>query len=253
VSTAISDDTGAVEWLGIDVAEDTERSSYRPLGLSLHASRTGIALFLAALARDCAARSDTYACTAMGACSDLNRVYDGRNTVDDGRGWREQPLGLAGGGGAPNVVAHATDDDAMLLWLSDRSQAAADFAKNYLLTQNGTGNDINGNSKLYTASGLTTAHVGSAAANFIGVFHSDPRVPDLIGIVQHGVAYTGVTKKITDHGGDDIQDRNIPILVSGPGVIGLPITARLPVETTQIAPSIFAAWHQPRRAPSCSA
>jgi len=252
VSTAISDDTGAVEWLGIDVAEDTERSSYRPLGLSLHASRTGIALFLASLARDCAARSDTYACTAMGACSDLNRVYDGRNTVDDGRGWREQPLGLSGGG-APNVVAHATDDDAMLLWLSDRSQAAADFAKNYLLTQNGTGNDINGNSKLYTASGLTTAHVGSAAANFIGVFHSDPRVPDLIGIVQHGVAYTGVTKKITDHGGDDIQDRNIPILVSGPGVIGLPITARLPVETTQIAPSIFAAWHQPRRAPSCSA
>jgi type 2 lantibiotic biosynthesis protein LanM len=107
VSTAISDDTGAVEWLGIDVAEDTERSSYRPLGLSLYAGRTGIALFLAALARGCAARSDTYARTAMGACSDLNRVYDGRNTVEDGRGWwREQPLGLAGGGGVLLALVH---------------------------------------------------------------------------------------------------------------------------------------------------
>lgn len=31
-------------------------------------------------------------------------------------------------------MVFATDDDGMLLWLSDRSQAAADFVKNYLLT-----------------------------------------------------------------------------------------------------------------------
>ena len=127
----------------------------------------------------------------------------------------------------------------MLLWLTDRSQAAADFAKNYLLTQKGTGNDINGNPKPYIASGLTTVYAGSAAANFIGVPPGDPRVPDLIGIVQHGVVYTGGTKKIAEHGGNDIQDRNVPILISGPGVIGLPITTQLPVETTQIAPTIL--------------
>jgi len=141
--------------------------------------------------------------------------------------------------GAPNLVAQATDDDAMLLWLTDRSQAAADFAKNYLLAHNGVGNDINGNPKPYTASGLTTVYAGSAAANFIGVSHSDPRVPDLIGIVQHGVVYTGGKKKIAEHGGNDVQDRNVPILISGPGVIGLPITTQLPVETTQIAPTIL--------------
>ncbi len=141
--------------------------------------------------------------------------------------------------GAPNLVAQSTDDDAMLLWLSDRSPAAADFAKNYLLAQNGVGNDINGNPKPYTASGLTTVYAGDAAANFIGVAHSDPRVPDLIGIVQHGVVYTGGQKKIAEHGGNDIQDRNVPILISGPGVIGLPITTQLPVETTQIAPTIL--------------
>jgi lantibiotic modifying enzyme len=44
VDTAVSDHTGAVEWLGLEVAEDTERSSYGSLGLSLYAGRTGIAL-----------------------------------------------------------------------------------------------------------------------------------------------------------------------------------------------------------------
>jgi Type I phosphodiesterase / nucleotide pyrophosphatase len=140
--------------------------------------------------------------------------------------------------GAPNLVAQSTDDDGMLLWLSDRSQPAADFAKAYLLAHNGVGNDINGNPKAYTASGLSTVYAGSAAANFVGVPTGDPRVPDLIGIVQHGVVYTGGTGKIAEHGGNDVQDRNVPILISGPGVIGLPFTG-LAVETTQIAPTIL--------------
>jgi hypothetical protein len=53
------------------------------------------------------------------------------------------------------------------------------------------------------------------------------------------VVYTGGKKKIAEHGGNDVQDRNVPILISGPGVIGLPITTQLPVETTQIAPTIL--------------
>jgi type 2 lantibiotic biosynthesis protein LanM len=110
MSTAISDDTGAVEWLGIDVTEDTERSSYRPLGLSLYAGRTGIALFLAALAGTGTARSDSYARTAIGACSDLYRLRDCFSRAEDGRGWwREQPLGLAGGGGVLLALVHLRD------------------------------------------------------------------------------------------------------------------------------------------------
>jgi hypothetical protein len=66
---------------------------------------------------------------------------------------------------------------------------------------------------------------GREAARLIGVPYLDARVPDIIGIAEHG--------------GDDPQDRNVPILVSLPGahwghVIGAP------VETTQIAPTILA-------------
>ena len=66
----------------------------------------------------------------------------------------------------------------------------------------------------------------------------DPRHPDIVGIAQHGVVYTGGKGKIAEHGGDDQQDRNVPILVVLPGIRhGHVIGA--PVETTQIAPSIL--------------
>ena len=162
----------------------------------------------------------------------LTRIPDGPILDGLNAAW------IAAHPGAPNLVAQATDDDAMLLWLTDRSQTAADFAKTYLLAHNGVGNDINGNPKPYTASGLSTVYAGSTAAQFVGVAPTDPRVPDLIGIVQHGVVYTGGTKKIAEHGGNDVQDRNVPILISGPNVTGL-ATNPSPVETTQIAPTIL--------------
>ena len=46
---------------------------------------------------------------------------------------------------AGNLVAFAVDDDGMLMWLSDTSQAACDFAKHYLLTHSAAGNNISGN------------------------------------------------------------------------------------------------------------
>jgi Type I phosphodiesterase / nucleotide pyrophosphatase len=140
--------------------------------------------------------------------------------------------------GAGNLVAQATDDDAMLLWLTDRSQAAADFAKKFLLSYSGVGNDINGNPKNYTASGLSTAYAGAAAASYFGVTAGNPRVPDLIGIVTHGVVYTGGKGKIAEHGGADPQDRDVPIVVSGAHVENRGVVDS-PVQTTQIAPTIL--------------
>jgi hypothetical protein len=141
--------------------------------------------------------------------------------------------------GAGNLVTFSTDDDGMLLWLSDRSQQAADFVKNYLLTHAAAGNNVSGNAITVQASGLKTVYAGAAAAAFVGVAASDPRHPDIIGIAQHGVVYTGGKAKIAEHGGDDIQDRNVPILVALPGLHdGRVVDA--PVETTQIAPSILA-------------
>ena len=138
----------------------------------------------------------------------------------------------------PNLVVFATDDDGMLLWLSDRSQPAANFVKRYLLDHPAAGNNINDQPITVSSSGLRHVYAGEGAANFIGVPAGDPRVPDIIGIAQHGVVYTGGTSKIAEYGGDDTQDRNVPILVVLPGqTTGSTIST--PVETTQIAPTIL--------------
>jgi hypothetical protein len=114
-----------------------------------------------------------------------------------------------------------------------------DFVKNYLLTHAASGNNVSGNPVTVSASGLKTVYAGAASAAFYGVSVSDPRHPDITGIVQHGVVYTGGKSKIAEHGGDDPQDRNVPILVVVPGLHnGHGIAAR--VETTQIAPTILA-------------
>jgi hypothetical protein len=139
---------------------------------------------------------------------------------------------------AGKLVIFSTDDDGMLLWLSDRSQAAADFVKNYLLTHSAAGNNIGGNPITVSASGLKAVYAGAASAAFYGVPVSDPRHPDVTGIAQHGVVYTGGKAKIAEHGGDDPQDRNVPILVVTPSLRdGRTIGAS--VETTQIAPTIL--------------
>jgi Type I phosphodiesterase / nucleotide pyrophosphatase len=144
--------------------------------------------------------------------------------------------------GSGDLVAFSVNDDGMLIWLHDRSAAATSFAKTYLLAHSGTGNDINGNPKAYTSSGLATVYAGVDAANFIGVPAGDARVPDLIGISQYGVVYTGKKGKIAEHGGDDPQDRSVPLIVSGIPIAianGGRETNNTPVETTQIAPTIL--------------
>jgi type I phosphodiesterase/nucleotide pyrophosphatase len=136
------------------------------------------------------------------------------------------------------LVAFSVDDDAMLLWLSDRSRTATRFAKRFLLSHDGTGNDIAGNPKPYTSSGLAHVYAGRAAARYFGVPRGDARVPDLFGIVQHGVVYTGGHGKIAEHGGADPQDRDVPLVVAGEP-IGHHEEDGRPVETTQIAPTIL--------------
>ncbi|WEO93532.1 alkaline phosphatase family protein [Streptomyces sp. FXJ1.172] len=140
--------------------------------------------------------------------------------------------------GAADLVAHAVDDDAMLLWLTDRSQAAADFAKAYLLARSGTGNGIDGKARPFTASGLKTLYAGASAARYFHTRPGDSRVPDLVGISQYGVVYTGGKGKIAEHGGAHADDLDVPLVVAGAGT---PRGVRVdgPVHTTQIAPTIL--------------
>jgi Type I phosphodiesterase / nucleotide pyrophosphatase len=163
---------------------------------------------------------------------DLARVPDGPIIDGLNAAWS------AAHPGAGDLVAFATDDDVMQLWLTDRSQAAADFAKNYLLAHSAAGNDISGGPVTVSSSGLKTVYAGAASAAFFGVPGSDPRHPDVFGIVQHGVVYTGGQAKIAEHGGADRQDRNVPILVVAPE-LGRDRVIGAPVETTEIAPTIL--------------
>jgi hypothetical protein len=136
------------------------------------------------------------------------------------------------------LVAFSIDDDGMLIWLHDRSPEALAFAKQYLLAHNGSGNDINGAPKPYTSSGLSKLYAGTEAAEYFGTSVSDPRVPDLFGITQYGVVYTGKQGKIAEHGGANPQDREVPLVVSG-GPVEAGTVRSQPVETTQIAPTIL--------------
>jgi arylsulfatase A-like enzyme len=137
------------------------------------------------------------------------------------------------------LAAFAINDDGWLMWLNDRSQFAADYSKTFLWTYSGTGNDINGNHKAFVHAGLDTIYAGAAAAAFMNVTTGDSRVPDVIGIAHYGTVYTGGKGKIAEHGGNNLQDRAVPLVVSGGRIDGGSVNNSL-VETTQIAPTILA-------------
>ena len=166
----------------------------------------------------------------------LRRVDDGAIVDALNAAW------AAGHPGAAPLVSFALDDDGMLVWLSNRSLPALVFAKQYLLTHSAPANVAGDPKGVYSttvaASGLTRVYIGAGANTFIGAAHGDPNAPDLIGIVQHGVVYTGNVKKIAEHGGDDPQDRNVPLVVSGAGVAA-GTTDTTAVMTKQIAPTIL--------------
>jgi len=168
----------------------------------------------------------------------LTRIDDGAIQDALNAAW------VAAGHPGDTLVAFAIDDDGWLMWttgatLAER-QAKAAFAKTFLGGHSGTGTDIFGNHKAYTSSGLDPNQIfaGAAAAAFIGVPAGDPRVPDVIGVAQIGTVYTGGKGKIAEHGGDNIPDRHVPIVVSGGEVDG-GRTVSGAFETTSIAPTIL--------------
>ncbi len=106
LKSAMPFEDSSVEWLGINLAEDTTSHRYGPLGRSLYDGRSGIALFLAALAQTSVADADRFRAVALGACFDLRRLTGGGNEADRYRWWRDQPFGLAGSGGILLALLH---------------------------------------------------------------------------------------------------------------------------------------------------
>lgn len=174
--------------------------------------------------------------------SALTRIKDSKVIKDMNAAWVKA-------GHTGDLVAFAVNDDGWLMWTTDATQAEDDFAKAFLTGYNGTGDgtdgkatatDVQGNPKAYTSAGLDPKQIfaGAAAAAFIGVPFGDPRVPDVIGVSQYGTVYTGGTGKVAEHGGDNPQDRDVALVVSGGDVEGGK-TVTSSVETTQIAPTIL--------------
>jgi hypothetical protein len=139
---------------------------------------------------------------------------------------------------AAPLVVFTSDDDVMLWWLSNRSQAAANFVKHYLLTHTAVADTLQGKQVVVPASGLAKVYAGAGSAAYFGVPNSDPRHPVIFGVVQHGVIYADAPD-IAQHGGADFQDLSVPILVNLPGQRhGQTVGA--PVKMIQIAPTILA-------------
>ncbi len=85
---------------------------------------------------------------------------------------------------------------------------------------------------------MAEIYAGSGAAQYFGVPVSDPRHPDVWGVVQVGVVSTGGSK-IAEHGGANPADRDVPIVVYAPGAVEPGVYNHARVETTQIAPTIL--------------
>ncbi len=68
--------------------------------------------------------------------------------------WQRRAGSRAARAAAVGGRAFSIDDDGMLLWLTDRSPAATEFAARFRAGFSGTGNDITGAPKPYTAAGL---------------------------------------------------------------------------------------------------
>ena len=120
----------------------------------------------------------------------------------------------------PTLVVEEADDDGLLWWLSDRSQAAADFVNNYLWTHTAPAVDFAGQTITVQHSGLAQIFAGQQFAQFFGVSSTDPHHPDVFGISQVGTIYT-TGSKIAEHGGDNPADRDVPLVVYAPGAVSL--------------------------------
>jgi hypothetical protein len=135
------------------------------------------------------------------------------------------------------LVVQEADDDGLLWWLSDRSQAATEFVKDYLWSH--TAQAVNYADQTVTVqhSGLSQIFAGQESAQYFGVSNSDPRHPDVFAISQVGTIYTGGSK-IAEHGGANPGDRDVPLVVYAPGTVQ-PAQSNNGVETTQVAPTIL--------------
>jgi hypothetical protein len=163
--------------------------------------------------------------------SQLQRIDDGPIIAGVNAAWAQDHPG------SPTLVVQEADDDGLLWWLSDRSQQATEFVKNYLWAHSAPAVNYAGQTVTVQHSGLQQIFAGVESAKFFGVPNSDPHHPDVFGISQVGTIYT-TGSKIAEHGGDNPGDRDVPLVVYAPTNVS-PGQSDQWVENTQVAPTIL--------------
>lgn len=136
-----------------------------------------------------------------------------------------QPLDDAPYAKIPGYAFHIADD-ASLIYLDPKTRAANIAAATKYLDDNAKTLGIG---KLWTPNLMALAYNDPA---------TDSRTPDFMVTVNPGVVYTSGSK-IAEHGGANLDDRNVAVLVSNPALT-LAINTAL-VQTTQVAPTILKA------------
>lgn len=143
------------------------------------------------------------------------------------------------------LIGDSTNDEAIMMWLTDRSPQAARFVRHWLWSHPASGTKYNAASPAQAGptvtlphSGLVNVFTGNEASRYFGVSRWNPRNPNVWGIVKDGVVYTGGTGKIAEHGGANPENRDVPLLVYAPSAL-TPQTSDRWVETTRVAPMIL--------------
>jgi hypothetical protein len=131
-------------------------------------------------------------------------------------------------------------DDVSLLWLQDRSKLSAVVAQ---LTDPAHRAAIHADALPDDTIFSDSITSGAALAAIFGDPSADAlaaaRAPDVFIQPNHGVIYSGSSKKIAEHGGGSSDDTNVALLVSLPSLSSRKVAE--PVQTTQVAATILEA------------
>ncbi|SRR5216684_1786474 len=135
---------------------------------------------------------------------------------------------------------HLQTDDVGLLWLQDRSKLSAVIAQ---LTDPAHRAAIHADALPDDTIFSDSITSGAALAAIFGDPSADAlaavRAPDVFIQPNHGVIYSGSSKKVAEHGGGTSDDTNVALLVSLPSLPSRKVAE--PVQTTQVAATILEA------------
>jgi len=146
-------------------------------------------------------------------------------------------------GSSPAVAGFLMADDVGLVWLQDQSKSNVN---NVIAQLTNPANEAAMFANVLPPGTIFNANVnfGAALAEIYGdPTSSDPvaaaRAPNVFIQPNWGVIYSGSTKKISEHGGGTVDDTNVALLVSHPGLHHRTVTSH--VWTKQVAPTILRA------------